>query len=288
MAGLDRNIQLEFHMLSNYLPRRTYTVATSYEKGDIIALVGAAEINNDNTIKLTFPKINPFRNHNTITLHLDNRTGVESLNADLRVYRCSYKGSIIESGEYTALVAPLEYQLIYSTNVVEQFKSPVFQYSEDPRPEYELQESELKELSLVDDKEHSNKLGVLITKSIDLPHTTVMSFLSTTVDDIFLITMKGYRKSHNLHCDPTCCFAIDHRATYLFEKAYDWNYTIIKGRAYQISKENPLFAVIQRKFIEKNPWELVFFSSPDIEMLHIQPTEIICPEKIKRRMGACQ
>lgn len=272
-------------MLKNYLPRRTVTVTASYEQNDIIASIAAAEIHNDNTLELTFPKINPYQNRKTLTLHLDNRTGVESFDSDLRVYRCSYKGSIIDSDEHTALIAPLEYQLVYSNKIVEAFQSPVFKYSEDNRIERELQESELTEFSLVDvdDNEHSNKLGVLITKSIDLPHTTVMAFLSTIEDDIFLITMKGNRKSMNLHRDPNCCFAIDHRATYFFERAYDWNYTIIKGKAYQISNGNPLFKEIQRKFIDKNPWELVFFSSPDVEMFHIKPSELIWPDKLLTR-----
>ncbi len=269
-------------MLTNYLPRKTFTVTAAYEDGEIVSLVAAAAIRDDGTLAVTFPKENPYRNRKTLTLHLDNRTGVESFDPDLRVYRCSYKGSIVESKENSALIAPLEYQLVYSSRVIEQFKSPVFRYAEDARPERPLRESALRELALVDDHEHSNKLGVLITKSVGQPHTTVMAFLSTTEDDIFLITIKGNRKSRNLHCDSDCCFAIDHRSTYLFEKAYDWNYTIIKGTAFQISKENPLFPVIQRKFIEKNPWELAFFSSPDIEMFHIKPREILCPDKFKR------
>jgi hypothetical protein len=68
---------------------------------------------------------------------------------------------------------------------------------------------------------------------------------------------------------------MDHRSVYSFEKAYDWNYTIIKGNIYEVKKESKLFAEIQNMFIEKNPWEMVFFSHPEIEMFHIQPVKVL-------------
>ncbi len=269
-------------MLLNYIPRKTYAVAAAYEYEEIVSLVAGAEIYGDNTIRLHFPKRNPFLNHKSLTLHLDNRTGVESFDADLRVYRCSYKGALVESDEYSALISPLEYQVVYSSRIVDQYKAPVFVYPEDTRTENEIEETALKELVLLDEKEHGNKLGVLITKNINIPHTTVMAFLSTIDDDIFIITHRGTRKSVNLHRDSRCCFAIDHRSTFLFEKAYEWNYTIVKGVANKISVDNEMFSIIQQKLIEKNPWELVFFSSPLIEMYHIKPVEILCPDTFRR------
>ncbi len=266
-------------MLIDYIPRHTYGIAASYRDGKIISVIAGVQIFADNSLKLRFPKTNPFKRRDTITIHLDNRTGVDTYDADLKVYRCSYKGSIVDSGDDEARIIPLEYSLVYSHQVVESYKAPVFEYSEDPRPAVPVPESPLKSLSMADGNEEENKLGVLVTKSVDFPQTSVMAFLNTVDDDIFIITRGATRKAHNLHRDSDCYFAIDHRANFVFENAYEWNYTIIKGRAFTIPPRNPIFHDIQQKFVEKNPWELVFFGAPDIELFHIEPDEIMCPEK---------
>jgi len=70
-------------------------------------------------------------------------------------------------------------------------------------------------------------------------------------------------------------FAMDHRASFSFERQVDWNYTIYESRAHRIDRSLPLFQRIQDEFIAKNPWEATFFSSPKAEMLHLVPRRII-------------
>ncbi len=125
----------------------------------------------------------------------------------------------------------------------------------------------------------NNKVGIFVTNGIDRPHSTVMAYLSTKDDDIFIISHKGSFKSNNIIRNRDCAFTIDHRPELSFERAVFWNYTALKGRIYNISRSNPLFSFIQKSFVEKNPWEMVFFTHDDIEMFHIQSRDIICPEK---------
>jgi hypothetical protein len=52
---------------------------------------------------------------------------------------------------------------------------------------------------------------------------------------------KVFFESKALHFDNYYCLAIDHRAEFVFDKAYDWNFTIIEAEAYAITEENPQF-----------------------------------------------
>jgi hypothetical protein len=267
-------------MLLKYLPQQTYAIAAGYRNDKIIAVVAGALINEDNSIRLIFPKGNPFKTNQRITLHLDNRTGAEAFSVELRVYRCSYKGLMAEAEKDACLVTPLEYDLRFSNRSAEFFKAPAYEYPQDKRGEEIIEKAELTETPVTDDKEEKNKLGVWITKAEDQPHTTVMAFLSTSKDDIFVISHKDSFKSRLVHRDADCCFAIDHRANYVFEKAYDWNYTIISGRVREVPHGSPLFFDIQNMFVEKNPWEFVFFTAPDMELFCLSPEEILTPDTL--------
>ena len=46
-------------------------------------------------------------------LHLDNRTGVDELDAELRVYRASYKGRVVETDDNWVMVDPIEFVPIH-------------------------------------------------------------------------------------------------------------------------------------------------------------------------------
>jgi hypothetical protein len=267
-------------MLFNYLPRQTYAIAAGYIGDEIIAVVAGALINKDNSIRLTFPKGNPFKAGQRITLHLDNRTGAEAFSAELRVYRCSYKALMTKAEKDACLVAPLEYDLRFSNRSAEFFKAPAYEYPQDMRSEESTEKAKLVEALIKDDKEENNKLGVWITKAADQPHTTVMAFLSTSKDDIFVISHKDSFKSRLIRRDKDCCFAIDHRANYVFEKAYDWNYTIISGKVREVPRESDLFADIQNMFVEKNPWEFVFFTAPNMELFCLSPEKILTPDTL--------
>jgi hypothetical protein len=267
-------------MLLNYLPQQTYAIAAGYIGDNIIAVVAGALINKDNSIRLIFPKGNPFKAGQRITLHLDNRTGAEAFSADLRVYRCSYKALTAEAEKDKCLATPLEYDLRFSNSSAEFFKAPAYEYPQDARGEKTIEKAELGGSLVINEKEGNNKLGVWITKAGDQPHTTVMAFLSTAKDDIFVISHKDSFKSRLIRRDANCCFAIDHRANYVFEKAYDWNYTIIRGKVREVSRGSNLFADIQNMFVEKNPWEFVFFTAPNMELFCLSPDEILTPDTL--------
>jgi hypothetical protein len=267
-------------MLLNYLPGQTYAIAAGYIGDKIIAAVAGALINEDNSIQLFFPKGNPFTAGQKITLHLDNRTGAEAFSPELRVYRCSCKALMTKAEKDECLVTPLEYDLRFSDKSAEFFKAPGYEYPEDKRSEEIIEIAKLKEAIITDDREEKNKLGVWITKAVDQPHTTVMAFLSTAKDDIFVISHKDSFKSRLIHRDAACCFAIDHRANYVFEKAYDWNYTIISGKAREVPHGSDLFADIQDMFVEKNPWEFAFFTAPNMELFCLSPEKILTPDTL--------
>ncbi|MBP7096158.1 MAG: hypothetical protein KBC36_08730 [Spirochaetia bacterium] len=275
-------------MLARYLPPRTYAVVSAYEGDALVGVIAAAEIGSDDAVDLEFPKVNPFRDGQALTIHLDNRTGVESFTPELLVYRASVKASATRCREGSLRAVPVEYELRYSDRVVDSFKAPGWEYPRDARPPVAPRETPLKRLALADERERDNKLGVWITRAADRPHTTVMAFLSSVDDDIFLISHADTFKSKCLARDGRCLYAIDHRASYRFEKAIDWNYTIIRGETFTVPRSNPLFEELQARFVEKNPWELGFFTDPKVVLHHVRPLEVMCPEKYARSVPAAR
>jgi len=264
--------------LINFLPKTGITIIGGYTGDELVAYVALYELRPDNTLDVNFPKGHPFREGQEVTLHLDNRTGVDEYDADLRVYRVSYKGAVTLADSCSVRVRPVEFMLFYSSNCVSSFAEPGYGHEDFPSP-LVLPESPLRTSTLDwDERERENKLGVLITRLPSRPHTSLMAFLSGRGDDIFLITLRNTFKSRALHYDRRCCFAIDHRAEYVFEKAYDWNYTVVSSEVFGISKDNPLYTEVQYQFVMKNPWESSFFLSPDIEMFHLKPQKIILPD----------
>ena len=91
--------------------------------------------------------------------------------------------------------------------------------------------SPLRHLGTVEEKDHHNKVGVLTTLAQGQPHTTVLAFLSSLQDDVFLISMPGTFKSQVLKREPRCFFTIDERAKFSFEQSIEWNYTNMEMRA---------------------------------------------------------
>jgi hypothetical protein len=261
------------------LPRQTYGVVCSYQGIEIVSIIAGVLILDDDSLILHFPKVNPFHVGEKLTIHLDNRTGIEEFTNELRVYRCSYKALVTEEKNDEIKVIPQEYLLRFSNKSEIIYVNSNYDYPFDNRKIIELEPSHLTVNVLPDPHEKENKLGVWITRAVDRPHTTVMAFLSSKNDDIFVISQKGTFKSSLIHKDDRCMFAIDHRASYHFEKRYEWNYTIIKAKARIVEKNDPMFFEIQTMFVEKNPWELLFFTDPQVEMFHLEPIEIMCPEK---------
>ena len=67
----------------------------------------------DNTLSVEFPKEHGFSTLQDVTLHLDNRTGVSEYDADLRVFRVSYKGVVRSAAEKRIEIEPREFMLYY-------------------------------------------------------------------------------------------------------------------------------------------------------------------------------
>lgn len=270
--------------LDKYIPSPTLAVAASYHpdsfSGTEVYICGA-EIDEFDHIKLTFPKGHNLVANQLLTLHLDNRTGVAEYDALLSVFRLSYKGRVIRTSECTVFIEPVEFQVIYGLSVEYEYKETGYKFPDDSRQALALPITTLETLPAIDDNEAENKVGVLITKAQNQPHTTVMAFLSTKEDDIFFITFPNTFKSKLLKRNNTCYFAIDNRATFTFEEAIEWNYSIIQGKAYDIPKATPLFEAVKETFIAKNPWEVGFFSNPDVEMFHLKAEKVMCPGRKK-------
>lgn len=241
-----------------------------------VYICGVEVLSNDE-LMLSFPKGHQFNAGDKITIHLDNRTGVSDYDASLSVYRSSYKGLVTRVGIHKIQVTPIEYELWYGSKIVSQFALPEYQHPQDQRPEKTLPVTPLTSLPIPDLREAENKIGVLITQAMSQPHTTVLAFLSSEDDDIFFITFPETFKSKLLKRDHQCHFAIDSRAVFTYTHAIEWNYSLISADAYQIPIDHPLFEPIREAFIQKNPWEVGFFSHPQIEMYHLKAQRVVCP-----------
>ncbi|CAG9000090.1 MAG: hypothetical protein CENE_02079 [Candidatus Celerinatantimonas neptuna] len=231
----------------------------------------------DNSLKVYFPNGHQLQVGDRLTIHLDNRSGVSDYDASLSVYRTSYKGWVSETGEFVVYVVPVEYQLFYGMDIPLQYAQANYQFPDDVRKEVSLPISELTDVPVFDMCEQENKIGVLVTHAMKQPHTTVLAFLSSQNDDIFFITLPETFKSKLLKRHPFCFFAIDSRAVFTYTRAIEWNYSLIAATTYQIPKDHHLFKPIQAAFIEKNPWEVGFFSHPEIEMYHLKADHVVCP-----------
>ena len=141
--------------------------------------------------------------------------------------------------------------------------------------------SPLRHLGTVEEKDHHNKVGVLTTLAQGQPHTTVLAFLSSLQDDVFLISMPGTFKSQVLKREPRCFFTIDERAKFTFEQSIEWNYTIMEMRAHLVLKASPVYEQIRTAFILKNPWEASFFMSSELEMFPLERCAVVCAGKLR-------
>ena len=242
-----------------YFSPKLVGVCAGLKGSALVAAVAAVTIRHDDGLVLDFPKRNPFAVGDSITVHLDDRVGSELYSVELRVHRTSYKGVVTAVQDRRVQVVLSDYDLYYGGRVLASSRAEGYAHPADLRPSVPLVESPLKALALADDNERSNQLGVLITRAPVRPHTTVMAFLSSVEDEIFLITDKTSFKYQLLSRNPDCAFALDHRATFSFDHQVDWNYTIFETRAYRVDRGSPLFQKIQDEFVHKNPWERTFF-----------------------------
>ncbi|SBS30468.1 hypothetical protein MAQ5080_01677 [Marinomonas aquimarina] len=269
------------HTLEGLFGNRILAVAGAYKDAEVsddmeIAICGV-EFRSDTELHLSLPKGHQLLPDQLITIHLDNRTGVSEYDAELKVYRGSFKGRVVETHGFSVTVVALEYQVFYGASIVKQYRAPDYAFPADRRPLQALPISPLQTLPDIDEAESDNKVGVLFSYAMEQPHSTVMAFLSSSNDDIFFITFKGTFKEQVLKRETQACFAIDGRASFTFEHAIEWNYSIVAGEVYQIPKGSALFEKVRERFIAKNPWEVGFFSHPEVEMFHLKAERVICP-----------
>lgn len=263
--------------LRHYLGNQALGVLAFYRDDRIAIHICGVYPQWDNRLRVFFPKGHALEVGDHATLHLDNRTGVDQLDAELRVYRGSYKGRVISVDEDWALLEPRECLLIHGMKIVVEVREEGYRYPDDPREPRVMLPSPLVALPRIERQEHDNKVGVLITMAREQPHTTVMAFLSSEEEDVFFITTPETFKSQVMDREPHCYFVIDERASFTFDRAIEWNYTIVEGRATVIVPDSPLFEEVRQAFINKNPWEIAFFVRPDLVMYHIPRQRIVYP-----------
>lgn len=256
--------------LKNYLGEQFLGVLAAYQAQGIVHHIGVVYPHSCNQLRVFIPKGHQLALGSLVTLHLDNRTGVDALDAELRVYRCSYKGRVILSDEGWVHVEPVEFMLIHGTSVVEEWRESGYEFPVDLRPASALPPTPLQTLAPIEPKDHENKVGVLTTLAQGQPHTTVLAFLTSQDDDVFLISAPGSFKLQLLHRQPRCFFTIDERAKYTFEQAIDWNYSIFEMQAHSVPQGSAIYEQIRRAFIHKIPFEAGFFMIEGLEMLHLR------------------
>jgi hypothetical protein len=262
--------------LRDYLGEQILGVLASYQASGIVHHICVVYPRRDNQLQLFIPKGHALAAGSLVTLHLDNRTGVDELDAELRVYRTSYKGRVQAVDENWATVTPVEFSLIHGIKVVESQREPGYEFPADPRPSRPLADTPLTQVPEPEAKDHPNKIGVLTTLTPQQPHTTVMAFLSSEDDDVFIITRPGTFKSQVLKRESRCFFTIDERAKFTFDQSIHWNYTILEMQAYVVPKTAALYEPLRAQFILKNPWEAAFFMETDIEMFHLRRAGVVC------------
>jgi hypothetical protein len=269
--------------LRDYLGEQILGVLASYQSQGVVHHIGMVYPRSNDGLRVFIPKGHALAAGTQVTLHLDNRTGVDELDADLRVYRTSYKGRITGTDENWVTVEPVEYTLIHGIKVVDSYREPRYEFPADPRVESELPPTPLRQLGPVREKEHENKIGILTTLAEGQPHTTVLAFLNTEDDDMFLISVPGTFKLHLLKRDPHCFFIIDERAKFIFERAIDWNYTILEMQAFRVPEDAPLYEQVRTAFVLKNPFEAGFFLMDGMEMLHLKCRDVVFAGEPKAR-----
>ena len=266
-------------MINNYISNKSYAIVSGYINNEVVTEMGVTS-KIDRTVVIHFPKGTFFSPGQKISVYIDNRTGVDEFDSNLNIYRVAVKGTVVHCQNDYIVADILFYELFYGTAIVERFSKEGYSHPKDHReaitlPETPLVMADIRDNLIID----NNKVGVFVTTAPEVPHSSIMAYLATKGDDVFIISHKGSFKSDNIEKNRDCTFTIDHRGEFSFEMAVFWNFTVLKGLIYRISGNNPVFSFLQAAFVDKNPWEKIFFTHDNIEMFHIQAQEVICPQK---------
>lgn len=260
-------------VLREFLPRQSYGVIGVYREGRLSAQVAAVSLDDADGLFLLFAGAHEFLAGDAVTVQLDSRIDVAHLSEQLPVYRTSYKGEVTSASADALEIRPLQFQVFYSDKLVGEYQAPGYTFPADNRPLVALEESPHEcGLQLVaGDAETS--LGVLFTRAVDRPHSTVMAFLSAGRGDVFLVTNTRTFKAHNLFRDPRAVFAVDYRETYDLAKPLTWAYRLLPMKAYRISEDRDLHGEVREAFLKKNPWNVNFFTASGAFLLHLAPVK---------------
>lgn len=261
------------NQLNDAIGKQALGVASYYRAQQLQAAVCCVFVHPNNNLHCAFPTGHQLQTGDLVTIHLDNRTGVSEYDAELSVYRASYKGRVDRVQHDMIEVSPREFMVMFGNRTVLSFQASDYSFPLDTRPLQQLPVSPLQQVPAMDESERMNKVGVLITRAAEQPHTTVMAFLSSQQDDIFFITFDESFKMAVLKRDGACMFAIDSRADFTFVDAIHWNYSLIHGEVFHIPRDSAMFVPLKELFIEKNPWEVGFFDHPSVHLYHIKPAQ---------------
>ncbi|MBZ0225087.1 MAG: hypothetical protein K8F51_03815, partial [Comamonas sp.] len=110
--------------LKDYLGEQFLGILASYQASGIVHHIGVVYPRRNNQIRFFIPRGHALAMGSLVTLHLDNRTGVDELDAELRVYRASFKGRISDIDENWVTIDPLECQLVHGLTLVENIRAP--------------------------------------------------------------------------------------------------------------------------------------------------------------------
>ena len=258
-------------VLRDFLPRHTYGVIGTYRNDRLSATVAAVSIDDADGLFLQFAAAHDFQTGDAVTVQLDSRMDVAHLTAELPVHRTSYKGLVTSASPDNLTIQPVQFQVFYSDKLTGEFHAPGYEFPVDPRPELPLEESPQScGLKLVPG-DADTSLGVLFTRALERPHSTVMAFLSAGRGDVFVITNTATFKAHNLARDPRALFAVDYRDSYDLAKPLTWAYRLLPMKAFKISADRDLYTEVRTAFLKKNPWNVNFFTASGAILLHLAP-----------------
>ncbi|MGP1664439.1 MAG: hypothetical protein ACTS5I_00695, partial [Rhodanobacter sp.] len=84
--------------LRDYLGEQRLGVLASYQPGGTVHHVVLVYPRRNDGLQVFIPQGHALAIDSLVTVHLDNRSGVDAFDAELRVYRASYKGRVIADG----------------------------------------------------------------------------------------------------------------------------------------------------------------------------------------------
>ena len=110
--------------LVTYLGKQILGVLACYQQDDIVIHICGVYPQWDNRLRVFFPRGHALQVGELVTLHLDNRSGVDEFDSGIRVYRASYKGRVLSVEDDWALLAPRECVLMHGFAPVVEIAEP--------------------------------------------------------------------------------------------------------------------------------------------------------------------